>query len=322
MKQGQQQGTARTDEPAAREQEQEHDFGSDFESDYTVPALVKQNRQIESGLMSPHDIPESMPVLRAFHEFLNQERKRTQRRMLILSSVCVGLVVMVIVCGVLLLMNNGANQRYQYALVERDIADARDDASKAKTLAESWAGKYADKTDRLKDMISNSQQQLAGVQARSAAAAEQFQRDVDTLRRQIEMLQTARAAAPASSPEADAARKRQEELVRELEKTRAELLLARAAAERPSPPSDERPAVPTRPPEPVRTVAYPPVPPVATTVPPVQPAPVQPAPAQPAPVAPGPVSVISTSGTTSVEMPFAPPGTDRQIGWRLPVPAR
>jgi hypothetical protein len=316
MKQGPQQGAARGDRADALDPEQEHDFGADFESEYTVPALVKQSRQIESGVMSPHDIPESMPVLRAFHEFLDQERKRTQRRMLILSSVCIGLVALVIVCGILLLMNNGASQRYQYALVERDLADVREDAGKAKSLAESWSGKYADKTDRLKEMISTSQQQLAGVQARSEADAKQFQREMDSLRRQIEQLQATRSAASASPAEAETARKRQEELVRELEKTRAELLLARAVAERPAPPVEERTTEPPRPPKPVRASTPPPVPPVAVTPPAAPPTPVQP------PVIPGPVSVISTSGTTSVEMPFAPPGTDRQIGWRLPVPTR
>lgn len=293
--------------PQARDDEQ--DFGAEYETDYSVPALVRQSRQIESGVMSPHDIPESMPVLRAFHEFLDHERRRTQRRMMILAGVCIGLVAMVIVCGIMLALNYGANARYQYALMERDIADLRDDAGKAKAIAESSAGKYADKTDKLKDAIATSQQQLASVQTRTATAAEQFQRDIEVLRRQIEQLQAARGAAPAANPEAEAARKRQDELIRELEKARAELVLARAAAERPAP--APRADASVTPPEPVR--ARPPVP----AAPPPR-TPVPPAPA--VSVVPAPISVVSTSGTTSVEMPFAPPGTERPVAWRLPVP--
>lgn len=295
--------------PQARDDDQ--DFGAEYETDYSVPALVRQSRQIESGVMSPHDIPESMPVLRAFHEFLDQERRRTQRRMMILAGVCIGLVAMVIVCGIMLVLNYGANARYQYALMERDLADLRDDAGKARSLAESSAGKYADKTDKLKDAIAASQQQLASVQTRTATAAEQFQRDIEVLRRQIEQLQAARNSAPAANPEAEAARKRQDELIRELEKARAELVLARAAAERPAP--TPRTDAAGTPPEPVR----------ARTPAAAAPAPSPTIPMAPAPsVVPAPVSIVSTTGTTSVEMPFAPPGTDRPVAWRLPVPNR
>jgi hypothetical protein len=277
-----------------------HNFSADYESDYTVPALVKQNQRIESGLMSPHDIPESMPVLRAFHEFLDQERRHTQRRMIILAGVCIGLVAVVILCGVLLVANYGTSTRYQYKLMEHDLSDVREDASRARTTAESSANKYADKTDKLKDMIVNSQQQLATVQTRATTTAEQQQRDIEALRRQIELLQASRSLAAQGTAESDAYRKRQDDLVRELEKTRAELLLAKAASERPVPP------VQPPPPEPMR----------------VEPLPVIPPPVAIAPVVVTPVSTASTSTATTVQMPLLPQGSERPVPWRMPVPSR
>jgi hypothetical protein len=276
-----------------------HNFSADYESDYTVPALIKQNQRIESGLMSPHDIPESMPVLRAFHEFLDQERRRTQRRMMVLAGVCIGLVAMVILCGALLVFNYGVNARYQYALMERDLSDVRDDAGKARTAAESSLTKYADRTDHLKDMIVTSQQQLTTVQDRVTATVEQQQRDIEALRRQIELLQASRSVAATGSAESEVYRKRQDELLRELERTRAELLLAKASAEQPPQKVQDRPS-PRR------------VEPVLAPPPPI---PVRPFDTKP-------VSVATTSGAASVEMPLVPHGADHPVSWRLPIPSR
>lgn len=284
---------------ATGDKESAHDFGADYESDYTVPALTRQSHQIESGLMSPHDIPESMPVLRAFHEFLDQERKRTQRRMLILSGVCVGLVIMVILCGILLVVNYGTNARYQYALLERDLSDVRDDATKAKSTAESALGKYSDKTDKLKDMVVSSQQQLLNAQTRSAAAVEQHQRDIDALRRQIELLQATRGGAAPGTPEAAELSRQQDALVRELEKTRAELLLVKAASAQNLARASEQTAPPRR----------------ENLVPSVSPLPLPPVPRVVAPV-----SVTPTAGSTSVQIPIVPRGTDRPVTLRLPIP--
>lgn len=278
-----------------------HDFAADYESEYTVPALTKQNQRIESGLMSPHDIPESMPVLRAFHEFLDQERRRTQRRMIILSGVCIALVAIVILCGVLLMINYGINADYRAKILERDLLDVRDEANKARTAAESSASKYADRTDKLKDMIVSSQQQLATVQTRAAVTSEQQQRDIDALRRQIELLQASRTAAPQGTPELDAFRKKQDDLIKELERTRAELLLAKAVAEQPvAPPVQERQPVPIR------------IEPLPSTPPPVAVAPVD---RTPAPIA-------TTPAATTVQIPLLPQGADRPVSWRMPVPSR
>jgi hypothetical protein len=213
---------------------------SEYESEYTVPALQRQDQRIESGLMSIDDIPESMPVLRAFHEFLDQERLRSRRRIIVLSSVFIGTLIMVGIVAALLIANFHVSQGYRYKALEHELLQARDDVMKAKAAADLSVGRLADRTDGLKDMLLAGQQQMLAMQNRAASTAETQQREVTSLRQQLDALRTERR--DTRSGELLALTDRYATLAAELDRTRREMAALQVRAAEPPVEPPRRPA--------------------------------------------------------------------------------
>jgi len=234
--------------------------------------------------MSIDDIPESMPVLRAFHEFLDQERRRSRRRIVALSSAFLASLIMVGVVAALLIANFHATQGYRYKALEQELLEARDDVMKAKAAADTSVGRMAEKTDNLKDMLLLGQQQMLALQNRAASTTETQQRELAALRQQIDAMKADRRDTQAS--DIRAVSDRYATLAQELERTRREMAVLQLRPSGPAPsPQPSTPAVPARP-----------LPASETTI------------------------EQTADPETTVILSIMPYGRDQAIQWRLPIP--
>jgi hypothetical protein len=103
--------------------------------------------------------PKSLPVLQAFQEFLEAERRRSLRKMMFLTAFFAVVLIAVIAAGLFLAVEFMGRMRGNMDLAQTDAAAARQAASAAGEEAKSAATSMASETIRLRNDV---EKDLAG----------------------------------------------------------------------------------------------------------------------------------------------------------------
>jgi hypothetical protein len=164
-------------------------FLSEFDSEFEVSALARRSHRAElSKGESPGEIPESMPVLRAFHEFLDQERRRSRRRMIILGSALAAVCLLILLIGAIAVVQHQNRVALRYNTMADELLTLREEAVRAKDAAGATMLKVNDRTENLKDILLMSQQALINVQSKIDAQTTVQSREMGALRETLDRL--------------------------------------------------------------------------------------------------------------------------------------
>jgi uncharacterized coiled-coil protein SlyX len=129
-----------------------------------------------------------MPVLRAFHEFLDQERRRARRRMIILACALSAAFLLIFLIGAVLLIQHQNQLATHYNKMAEELLSLRQEAVRPPPPPESTRTPADTKADSLKDMPIMSQQALINAQAKLDAQATAQSREMNSLRDTIDRL--------------------------------------------------------------------------------------------------------------------------------------
>jgi cell division protein FtsB len=157
------------------------------ELDSLMMAIDKRPAHATEALDAP---PKSLPVLAAFQEFIEDERKRSQNRMLILSGFF--LVVLISVIGVVLTIGTFVfrHMREEVTDVRRNFGELQKDSMASKASVDSSLARFQGQADGLRYHMEKQDRQLDEAKKSLAQSEETHDKKLAELRRVIESLET------------------------------------------------------------------------------------------------------------------------------------
>ena len=260
-------------EPSPDGMPPEDEDGEESEDPTDLPPFHRDESAIEQR--RPQDLTvaeaDSLPVLEAFQEFIEAERRRSRDRLIALSVFFTTLTVLVVVGGLVVAMIMVQPLRDNFRLVATQLDSYRQEAIRARVQTESAVTRFAAETSELRRGVARTEvQTLAAARSQLADQARSYDTKLAGIRELVGAME-----------------QENERLKRDIGSMKSELpvMIARQAPE-PAPALKPQPAALTR----ARPQA-PPVPVVSTP---------------PAP--------------RSVALRIGPPGSDRPVTWRMPIP--
>ncbi len=165
-------------DPTAQAPDQDDDYGD--ETDNGEPTRSEPNlsavmaameRKRSTAIEKP---PKSLPVLAAFQEFLEIERKRSRNRMIIMGSFFGLVLLFLIVCGGLVGVLLYSRMQADYRDMERSFRDLQKETAERKSDVGSALAAFQGRTDeRLKMLLDSQQQVLVATKAELSQQLEQ-----------------------------------------------------------------------------------------------------------------------------------------------------
>ena len=133
------------------------------------------------------EIPDSLPILEAFQEFLEEERIKARRRMLALSIFFLSVLACVVVGGLLVGAAFFNRVRRDFRVVEEKLTDGTRDAWRKTEFA---LTRLTDETDQLRSSMSEGQKLMSAAQTNFDWRVSQYDRELGSLREVVRMLET------------------------------------------------------------------------------------------------------------------------------------
>lgn len=169
---------------------------------------------------------ESLPVLEAFQEFLETERRLTRTRMLALTAVFAGILVTVVAVGLVVGMSYYGRMREDYVRVQNDLHALTLEALRDKTTTFATLTQVSDQTRQLRESMEQDRRVLTATQTDATSQLDRYTQELTALRRSLAQATTpppapAPTVTPATDPALQAVRA-------DLERTRAEIAQLRA----------------------------------------------------------------------------------------------
>jgi hypothetical protein len=160
---------------------------------------------------------EPLPVLEAFQEFLDAERRRSRNRMIALSAAFAGVLAIVIAVGLCVALNMLRPVHAEFVSLQNDINSSKQRALRAARRAEDALGETARKDRQLREQMARDRQALSESQFGLKQQADAVQSEVARTREILKILQAENlqlkaavrdrpqvARAPAATPAGDA----------------------------------------------------------------------------------------------------------------------
>jgi len=138
--------------------------------------------------------PESLPVLSAFHEFLDTERRRTRNRILALTLFFLVLLAGVLSAAGFLGFVFFQQVRRDYEDVEADVADLRRIAETEREATRASVAQYAGETDALREALAADQTARASARLQMESGIEDLTAEFLEMRRLVRSLESENAA--------------------------------------------------------------------------------------------------------------------------------
>lgn len=166
------------------------DLGASPDPDGVGSMVAAINRRPGGGAIEKP--PKSLPVLAAFQEFLDDERKRSRNRMLILSGFFLIIIISVVTCGTLVGMLVYKDVQADYSRMQSDVLQLEKDANEGKLRLTKDLTYLKSSTEHTLDTYASRQKEAIG-EAMAAARTEAQQHQ----ERVIEQVRTEMAKTPA-----------------------------------------------------------------------------------------------------------------------------
>jgi hypothetical protein len=152
--------------------------------DFTPHALAQRQA---AGLETANT--ESMPVLEAFQQFLDAERRRSRNRMILLSAAFAGVLIIVIAAGVVAALSYVRPVQAGLATLQRDIGGSERRATRAARKVDEAMEQLSQRDRRLREDIGRDKQSLTEAQVTIKQQTESLQTDMDRSKDILRQLQ-------------------------------------------------------------------------------------------------------------------------------------
>ncbi len=252
------------------------------ELDSLMMALDKRPAHVAASTESLDAPPKSLPVLAAFQEFIEDERKRSQNRMFIVSGFFFVVLVSVIGTGLTIGTFVFRHMREEVTDVRRDFSELQKNSMESKASIDTSLARFQGQADGLRYHMEKQDRELAEARTNLARREENHEKKLAELRRVIESLETENTALKTGLTELEA---NLPSITQQVDTALAQLETELAA---------------------IRSL-----PRTATTTQVV---------VQVASVAPAAAPRTTRGFAESVVVPITPRGNNRVVDWRLPIP--
>ena len=153
----------------------------------TVDGGHALNRPVDRALVAKQ---ESLPVLEAFHEFLENERRRTRARIIVISSVFVLILICVVGVGALVGLGLYRQMKADYSDIQGELARVRLEAESSKKEAASLLERIGSESGELRNALDRDRQAMLASSSALASRIENYDDELDSLKELVSMLET------------------------------------------------------------------------------------------------------------------------------------